>query len=47
MIVEAWDAKAMFARLAPKIPVSEFGSVLLCVRLLESRRKGISALDVS
>ena len=40
IIVEAWDTKVVFVRLAPQVSLSELGPVLLCVRLLESRRKG-------
>ena len=39
-IVESWGTKVVFARLAPQVSLYELGSVLFCVRLLESRRTG-------
>ena len=39
-IIESWGTKVVFARLAPQVSLYELGSVLFCVRLLESRRTG-------
>ena len=40
IIEEVWGTKVVFARLAPQVSLYELGTVLFCMRLLESRGKG-------